>query len=89
MTRKLMTRSPIHIVTVVALALFVSAPALAAEFERVEGRVRENIPAGPFLAAAYAFIWVAVLVYVAIIARKLGRVQAEIDQLRAKLDGKR
>jgi uncharacterized membrane protein (DUF485 family) len=58
---------------------FVAAPAFA------DG-VRESIPAAPFLAGAYAFMWVAVLVYVALVARRLSRVQSDIDDLRRKLD---
>jgi hypothetical protein len=67
------------IVTLVATA----SPALA------QGQVRESIPAGPFLAAAYAFMWMAVLVYVALVARRLSRVQGDIADLRRKLDQNR
>jgi hypothetical protein len=63
------------------LATFLaSAPALA------QGQVRESIPAAPFLAGAYAFMWLAVLVYVGLVARRLTRVQSDIDDLRRKLD---
>jgi len=54
-----------------------------------QGQVRESIPAAPFLAGAYAFMWVAVLVYVALVARRLGRVQSDIDDLKRKLDRER
>jgi CcmD family protein len=64
-----------------ALAAFLaSAPAFA------QGQVRESIPAAPFLAGAYAFMWIAVLVYVALVARRLSRVQSDIDDLRRKID---
>lgn len=46
-----------------------------------------SVPAVPFVAGAYGFIWAAVLVYVIFIVRRLGRVQSEIDDLRRKLDG--
>ena len=36
--------------------------ALAQEFEKVEGRPREEIPAVPFVAVAYGIIWLAILV---------------------------
>jgi hypothetical protein len=62
------------------LASFAAAPAFA------QGQVRESIPAAPFLAGAYAFMWVAVLVYVGLVARRLTRVQSDIDDLRRKLD---
>ncbi len=65
-----------------------AAPAavLAQNYQPVEGRVRESIPAAPFLAAAYAFMWVAVLVYVVLVARRLGRVQSDIEELRRRLE---
>jgi CcmD family protein len=56
------------------------------EFVAVEGQVRERIPAAPFIAAAYGFIWAAVLVYVIFVARGLSRVRGEIEELRRKVD---
>ena len=71
----------------VALAA-VLAPALARaqEFVKVEGAPRQEIPAGPFVAAAYSFIWIAVLAYVIVLARGLSRVRKEAAELRAKLE---
>ena len=54
-------------------------------FVKVEGAPRQEIPSVPFVAAAYGFIWIAVLVYVVSVARGLGRVRGEIDDLRRKL----
>jgi hypothetical protein len=65
------------------LASLVMSPALALAQET---QVRESIPAAPFLAGAYAFMWVAVLIYVAMVARRLTRVQSDIDDLRRKLE---
>jgi CcmD family protein len=75
-------------VALAAAALFWLAPALAAaqEFEKVSGAVREELPAGRFVAAAYGFIWIAVLVYVVTIARGLGRVRKDIDALKNRID---
>lgn len=42
----------------------------------------EQIPAKPLVAGAYAFIWVAVLVYVGLLWRRLGVVQKDIDALK-------
>jgi hypothetical protein len=70
------------VITLVALVATAS-PALA------QGQVRESIPAGPFLGAAYAFMWLAVLVYVGLVARRLTRVQGDIEDLRRKLDQNR
>lgn len=73
-----------------ALAATLATPAaLAQEAAAPVGQVRESIPAAPFLAAAYAFMWVAVLIYVALVARRLGRVQSDIDDLRRKIDRER
>ncbi|HXI61035.1 MAG TPA: CcmD family protein [Polyangia bacterium] len=75
-----------------AAALFLAvllSPALAAaqEFQKVEGRLADEIPAVPFVGYAYGFIWVAVLAYVVYVARGLNRVNSEVDELRRKLDG--
>lgn len=69
-------------------ALVWSAPALALaqEFEKVSGAAREELPAGRFVAAAYGFIWIALLVYVVSIARGLGRVRQDLGALKKKLD---
>ena len=67
-------------------AVLVPALARAQEFVKVEGAPRQEIPAGPFVAAAYSVIWVAVLAYVIVLARGLARVRKETAELRAKLD---
>ena len=75
--------------TLVAAVLVLAAPAiaLAQEFQKVEGKVADNIPAVPFVGIAYGVIWGAVLVYVLVVARGLGRVNDELRELRRKLDG--
>ncbi len=67
-------------------AVLIPAAVQAQEFVKVQGPPRQEIPAGPFVAAAYAFIWIAVLAYVVMLARGLGRVRRETDELRAKLE---
>ncbi len=76
------------LVALVAGALCWFAPALAAAqvFEKVSGAVREELPAGRFVAAAYGFIWIAVVVYVVSIARGLGRVRKELGDLKSRID---
>ena len=69
------------------LAIALPAIALAQEFQKVEGRVADEVPAVPFVGYAYGFIWVAVLAYVVYVARGLGQVNKEVDELRRKLDG--
>ena len=71
---------------VLLAVLAVPAVALAQKYEPIEGRVRESIPAAPFLAAAYAFIWLSVLVYVALVAKRIGKVQGDIEELRRRLE---
>ncbi len=71
---------------VLVAALVAPAAALAQEFVPVEGQVAERIPAAPFIAGAYGFIWVAVLVYVFFVARGLSRVKGELDELRRRVD---
>lgn len=74
------------LLVVTTLVTVLAAPAAALAQEAATGQVRETIPAAPFLAGAYAFMWVAVLIYVALVARRLGRVQSDIDDLKRKLD---
>jgi hypothetical protein len=74
-------------ILLVIAAFVLSSPAVALAQETAPtGQVRESIPAAPFLAGAYAFMWLAVLIYVALVARRLGRVQSDIDDLRRKMD---
>ena len=75
-----------RVLLVLALLAFGSAPALAQEFEKVTGPLRVEIPAVPFVAAAYGIIWLAILFYVFVIARGLARVDGEIADLKRKVD---
>jgi CcmD family protein len=69
-----------------ALCCLVPALVSAQEFEKVTGAVREELPAGRFVAAAYGFIWIALLVYVVSIARGLGKVRKDLGDLKNKID---
>jgi CcmD family protein len=64
------------------------APGLARaqEFVKVTGPPRQEIPASPFVAAAYSVIWILVLGYVVVLARGIARVRKETAELRAKLE---
>ena len=75
-----------RVLVVLALMALGPAQALAQQFEKVEGPVRQEIPAIPFVAAAYGIIWLAVLFYVFLVARGLARVDGEIAELRRKVD---
>lgn len=75
-----------RVLFVFALLALGPAQALAQEFEKVTGPLRQEIPAVPFVAAAYGVIWLAILFYVFVIARGLARVNGEIADLRRQVD---
>jgi CcmD family protein len=91
--KKTFDRARRALAALAALAAVTLAPALAAaqEFVKVEGKMGEDVPAGPFVGIAYGFIWIAILAYVVFVARGVGRVRGDLDELRRKLDaaGKR
>jgi hypothetical protein len=72
---------------VAAFALSALSPALAVaqEFQKVTGPLREELPATPFVAAAYGFIWIALLAYVVWLARGIGGVRKDLAELRRKI----
>ena len=41
----------------------------------------EKLPAAPFLVVAYAFVWIALMVYLWSIWRRLGKVETELHAL--------
>jgi CcmD family protein len=62
----------------------------ATSFQAVEGAVREDVPGGPLLVGAYAFVWLAVFLYVWRLGRMQARAFASMDTLEralAKLAG--
>ena len=63
-----------------------AAPAVAQEYVKVENAAREQLPAPQFVGAAYGFIWLALLGYVVLVARSLGRTRTEIDDLKRRVD---
>lgn len=48
--------------------------------------VEEGIPAAPLVATAYGFIWLAVLVFVGLTARRTRQLETEIAQLAERLN---
>lgn len=42
----------------------------------------EKLPAAPFLTGAYAFAWLAILVYLLMLWRRLGRVEQDLREAR-------
>jgi CcmD family protein len=62
-------------------------PLLAlAQYEPVDETTRKVTDPNPYILAAYGFMWVAVLVYVVLLARGLTRARGEIESLRRRLD---
>ncbi len=49
---------------------------------------QEQLPAAPLVTAAYAFVWVVLLLYVWSVWRRLGRVEREVGELAARLGQK-
>jgi len=49
----------------------------------------EVLPATPLVFIAYALVWLILLVYVFALWRRLGRVEKELDDVRARLAAKR
>jgi CcmD family protein len=89
-----MTRSFSRLLRSVAGAAVVvtlcAGTASAQDFQRVEGALRPELPAGPFVGTAYGFIWIAVLLYVLSVARGLARVRRDVEELRrtvGRIDG--
>ena len=70
-----------------ALVMLAGAlPAAAQEFVKVEDGAREQLPATPFVGVAYGFIWLAVLLYVLMVARGVTKVNKDLAELRRRLD---
>jgi hypothetical protein len=60
-------------------------------FEPVNGDMMqqgESIPASRLVGAAYGFIFAAVVVWVASVARRARRLEGEVDDLKRKLDAR-
>jgi CcmD family protein len=50
---------------------------------------QEQLPATPLVFTAYAFVWVALLVYVLTLWRRLTRVERELVDVTARLEARR
>jgi CcmD family protein len=46
---------------------------------------QDQLPAAPLLVTAYAFVWVALFLYVVSVARRLGKVQHEVERLESDM----
>jgi CcmD family protein len=50
---------------------------------------RESLPATPLVYGAYGFVWVALVLYVFFLWRRIGRVERELADVTAKLGSRR
>lgn len=79
-----------------APAALAQAPAAAPAPEQLDEFVpidqlpqQEQIPAANLLIPAYAFVWVAVLLYVVTVSRRLGAVQRDVERLEADIKARK
>jgi len=83
---------PRGVLTLIASLFLLAAPTLAAQppaassefVPATPGSATEQLPAAPLLVAAYAFVWVAAMVYVWTIWRRLNKVEADMHALERK-----
>ena len=74
---------------VVGSGLVVVAQEQQKEFQKYTGPVTEGIPAAPLVMTAYAFVWVALMAYVFLLWRRVGRVEHELSEVNARLANRR
>ena len=60
---------------------FALQPASPDQFVPATGASTEQLPAGPLLVAAYAFVWIAAMFYVWTIGRRLNKVETEMGAI--------
>ena len=84
-------RLSVLVLTLLVLGAGLAAQEAQGEFQTVKpGELQtENIPAAPLIFAAYATVWVVLLLYVFVIWRKLQRVERELAEVNAKLEVRR
>ena len=46
---------------------------------------QDQLPAAPLLVTAYAFVWIVLFVYLTSVARRLSRVQREVERLESDM----
>jgi CcmD family protein len=86
MTKTAATWKRMRGVLVAVVALLMSpAIAFAQEFEKVKDMPTQNVPAGKFVVIAYSIIWLAILLYVLILASGIRRVNDQLADLKRKL----
>jgi len=70
----------------VPVAVYAQQPEPVDEFVPIdELPPQDQLPAAPLLIAAYAFVVLALFAYLLSVARRLGRVQRDLERLQAEL----
>ena len=79
------------VLTILLLGGALAAQEAQGEFQPVKpGELQtENIPAAPLIFAAYATVWVLLLLYVFALWRKIQRVERELAEVNSKLGVRR
>ena len=82
---------PRAVLTLIASFVLLGGPAFAFQppaageyVPATPGTATEQLPAAPLLAAAYAFVWVAAMVYLWSVWRRLNKVESEMHTLERK-----
>lgn len=70
---------------IAAVSVALRAQEATKEFVPADTVAKQELPSGPLIYAAYAFVWAAVLMYVLVLWRKLGRVERELSELNRKI----
>ena len=86
-------RRILHVVTIVMTTLLLSARALAQGengfvLAKPGDIITEQLPATPLVFAAYAVVWVTLVVYVLSLWRRIAKAEEEIAHVAARLEGK-
>lgn len=58
----------------------------AAAFQAVDGPPTEGVPGGALMVAAYGFVWLALLGWLALVALRAARTERELHDLHTRLD---
>ena len=80
----------VSLLATMVLAIAAAGPALAQAqdgFKDVGDITRETLPAAPLVYLAYALVWIALIVYVFLLWRRLDRVERELRDVSARLSG--
>lgn len=72
-------------VAIIAFTSLALAQEAQNQFVPADTIQRQEIPSGPLLYGAYAFVWAAVVVYALILWRRIARVEHELGEINRKL----